>query len=245
MATPTIIPKYARETIGGTPVASSGCMPSLESGDHLTREEFERRYEAMAELKKAELINGVVYMSSAVRYRAHGQQHADLITWLGIYRFQTPGVEVGDNATLRLDELNDLQPDALLIIDPARGGQATISDDGYVESAPELVAEVASSSVSIDLHDKFDVYRRHKVREYIVWRVLDSAIDWFVVRGEQYEPLGLDADGVIKSVTFPGLWLDPAAMTKGDVARVFQVLQNGLASPEHSEFCSRLSSHQD
>ena len=38
----------------------------LEHGDHLTREEFERRYEAMPHVRKAELIEGVVYMPSPV-----------------------------------------------------------------------------------------------------------------------------------------------------------------------------------
>ena len=34
-------------------------IPPLESGDHLTRHEFERRYQARPDIKKAELIEGV------------------------------------------------------------------------------------------------------------------------------------------------------------------------------------------
>src|SRR3954454_9356608 len=144
-------------------------VPYLENGDHLTRAEFERRYDAMPHLKKAELIEGVVYMPSPVRYKHHSRPHFDLIGWLAQYRAATPGVEGGDNGSIRLDLDNMPQPDAFLMVLPECGGQARISDDDYVEGAPELVAEVASSSVSFDLHQKLQVYRRSGVREYAVW----------------------------------------------------------------------------
>src|SRR5499426_3500497 len=150
--------------------------PLLENGDRLTRPEFERRYEAMPHLKKAELIEGVVYVPSPVRHSYHGRQHAHLIGWLGYYEAHTPGVEASDNVTVRLDLDNEPQPDALLFIDPACGGQARIDADGYIEDAPERVAEVAASSASYDLHAKPRVYRRNGVHEYIVWRVLDQEI---------------------------------------------------------------------
>jgi Uma2 family endonuclease len=216
-------------------------IPPLEPGDRLTRDEFERRYAAMPHLKKAELIEGVVYVPSPVRVYRHGKPHADLITWMGVYRANTPGADGGDNTTARLDLDNEPQPDAMLFIEPARGGQVTISDDDYIEGAPELVAEVASSSESFDLHTKFNVYRRRGVKEYIVWRVLDKAIDWFVLSGQTYQPLAPDADGFMKSRVFPGLWLDAAAMLRGDLASVLAALQSGIASPEHGEFAKRLS----
>src|SRR5580704_12546620 len=84
-------------------------MPPLEPGDRLTREEFERRYEAMPHLKKAELIEGVVYMPSPVRHRRHGHPHFQLIGWLAAYEAATPGVEGGDNSTARLDLPNEPQ----------------------------------------------------------------------------------------------------------------------------------------
>jgi Uma2 family endonuclease len=215
-------------------------VPPLRNGDHLTRDEFERRYEAMPESVKAELIEGVVYLAAAVRAQEHGEPHADLLGWLSFYRAYTPGVRAGDNSTLRLDLDNDPQPDAYLRIEHERGGQATVDDDGYVSGPPELVAEVAASSVSIDRNTKFRVYRRNGVREYIIWRVEDEAIDWFVLRGTQYEPLPPDAAGLLKSEVFPGLWLDPAALLGGDLARVLAVLQQGLASLEHTAFVARL-----
>jgi len=212
----------------------------LENGDVLTRAEFERRYEAMPHLKKAELIEGVVYVPLPVRHRYHGHQHTHLVSWLGYYEAHTPGVEASDNVTVRLDLDNEPQPDALLFIDPACGGHALIDADGYIEGAPELVAEVASSSVSYDLHAKLRVYRRNGVREYIVWRVLDQEIDWFVLCSGQYERFPLDTEGLYRSEAFPGLWLDPAALLRGDLATVLAVVQRGLASPEHATFATQL-----
>jgi len=221
-------------------VAREHSVPLLENGDRLTRAEFERRYEAMPHLKKAELIEGVVYMPSPVRYRHHGAPHALLIGWLVQYAAGTPGVEVSDNSTVRLDLDNEPQPDALLLIDPTCGGQTRFSPDDVIEGSPELVAEVASSSVSYDLHAKLHVYRRNGVREYLVWRVVERAIDWFVLRAGQYERLSVDANGLVRSEVFPGLWLDPVALVRGDLATVLAIAQQGLGSPEHSTFVARL-----
>ena len=213
---------------------------SLENGDRLTREEFERRYDAMPHLKKAELIEGVVHVPSPVRFHKHGGPHFDMVTWFGVYRAATPGVLGGDSSTARMDLDNDPQPDVVLLIDPAWGGQPAIDADDFVECAPELVAEVASSSASYDLHSKLTVYRRNGVREYLVWRVLDRAIDWFVLRGGQFMPLAPDG-AMLKSEVFPGLWLDPAAIIRGDMIAVLSAVQQGLNSPEHAAFVARLS----
>lgn len=215
-------------------------IPLLEPGDHLTRDEFERRYDAMPGLKKAELIEGVVYMPSPVRLKHHGSPHTDLITWLGVYHANTPGVLVGANSTVRLDNDNEPQPDALMIVDSDLGGRARIDSDGYVASAPEWVGEVSASTASFDLHTKLRVYRRNQVQEYLVWRVLDHALDWFVLRGSEYKPLPLTSSGVYQSEVFPGLWLDPAALARFDLSTVLQVLQQGLASLEHQAFVARL-----
>jgi Uma2 family endonuclease len=218
----------------------NGATPPLENGDRLTRAEFERRYDAMPHLKKAELIEGEVYIPSPVRYRQHGHPHSRLVSWLGSYEMDSPGVEAGNNGSIRLDMDNELQPDGFLIILPERGGQAHISEDDFIEGAPELVAEVASSSVSYDLGKKLNVYRRCGVREYVVWRVRDRQVDWFVNREGRFEPLPPSADGILRSTVFPGLWLDPGALVQGEKARVKVILEQGLSSPEHAEFVSRL-----
>ncbi len=218
---------------------SSEAIPPLENGDRLTRAEFERRYDAMPGLK-AELIEGVVYMPSPVGHRKHGRPHFDLITWLGQYRGSTPGIDGGDNSSLRLDLDNMPQPDAFLMILPERGGRARFTGDDYIEGAPELIAEVASSSVSYDLHTKLHVYRRNGVREYLVLRTRDAAIDWFALREGSYEPLPLDEAGLLRSEAFPGLWLNPAALLEGDLAGVLQAGQLGIASLEHLAFVDHL-----
>lgn len=148
----------------------------LENGDCLTRGEFERRYQTLPFLKKAELIEGVVYMSSPVRV-SHGESPAHLLGWLYTYLMATPGISLADNTTVRLDADNEPQPDALLRIQV--GGQSRISGDGYIEGAPELMAEVAGSSASLDLRDKLRVYRRNQVQEYLVWRVYEGEMKLF------------------------------------------------------------------
>jgi hypothetical protein len=109
-------------------------LPPLEAGDRLTRVEFERRYEAMPHVKKAELLEGVVHMPSPVRAQSHGRPHAHV---------------------------------------------------------PTLV----------------------------------------------------DDAGLYKSEIFPGLWLDAAALVRGDITTVVAALDRGLASTEHAAFLARLESH--
>ncbi len=232
-----VSPSIGRPT---KPAASHDLIPPLVDGERLTRDEFERRYDAMPGLKKAELIEGVVRMPSPVRLDQHGDPHSCLVGWLWVYRAGTTGVQSGDNSSIRLDLGNMPQPDALLIVRPERGGRVRISADDYIEGGPELVAEVAASSVDDDLGGKQAAYRRNGVREYIVWRVLDRAVDWFVLRDDRYERLEPGADGILRSVVFPGLWLDPAALVSGDSARVLAVLQQGIGSAEHAEFVARL-----
>jgi Uma2 family endonuclease len=234
-----VIGTSTRRTPPGSPE-----VPSLEQGDHLTREEFERRYDAMPEVNKAELIEGVVHMPSPVRWKKHAGPHLDMITWLGVYKANTPGTDAGDRGTIRLDLENEPQPDAALIVEPAYGGRVQLSADDYIEGAPDLVAEVAASSVSIDLNAKLRVYLRNSVREYIVWRAQDQTVDWFVLRRSQYDRNSLSADGLYKSVAFPGLWLDPNALEQGDLAHVLRVLQKGVDSPEHQDFVTQLARHK-
>jgi Uma2 family endonuclease len=223
-----------------TEAPCNGAIPPLENGDRLTLAEFERRYEAMPEIKKAELIEGVVHMPSPVRQRYHGRQHSHLNFWLCAYEGSTPGVEVGDNSTVRLDLHNVPQPDCLLFVQPEHGGRVRIGAKGYIEGAPDLVAEVASSSASYDLGEKLGAYRRNGAREYVVWRVLERQIDWFLLHEERCEPVNPAADGILRSTVFPGLWLDPAALIRGDVNAVFAIVQQGLNSPEHADFVVRL-----
>jgi Uma2 family endonuclease len=225
--------------IPNSPSSPASHLPPLESGDRLTRTEFERRYHAMPHVKKAELIEGVVYVPSPLRFEPHARPHGHLITWLGVYEAHTSGVKMGDNPTVRLDLDNEPQPDAVLLIDEAVGGRSHLSEDGYIEGAPELVAEVAASSAAYDLYDKKTAYRRNGVQEYIVWQVFDQKLDWFVLREGEYQLQTVDDRGVLRSEVFPGLWLAVEALLSHQMAQVLEVLQAGLNSPEHVAFVER------
>jgi hypothetical protein len=214
-------------------------IPPLQPGDHMTAEEFHCRYLAMPDLKKAELIDGVVFMPSPISIEGHGSPHVDLAGWLCVYRAFTPGVEAGDNSTVLIpDGKSEPQPDLLLRILPKCGGR-TNTIDKYVSGGPKHIDEIAASSVSYDLHSKLRVYHKAGVLEYVVWRVWDRAIDWFVRTEQDYQKIDPEA-GVYRSHVFPGLWLDADAMIGGDMQRVLAVLQQGLATPEHASFCEKL-----
>jgi Uma2 family endonuclease len=217
-------------------------VPPLEPGDRLTRAEFERRWEAMPELKRAELIEGVVYMAAAVRNRKHGKPNRWISALLGKYEASTPGTSGADNVSVRLDLDNMPQPDCVLIIEPPHSQSVTISDDDYLEGAPELIVEIASSSASYDLGAKLNAYRRNGVPEYIVWRVLDGEFDWFVLHEGAYLRNLCHDDGIVRSTAFPGLWLDTRALLSGKLATAFETLDCGLATPEHEAFVKQFSS---
>lgn len=218
-------------------------IPPLENGDKLTRYEFERRYNATPNLKKAELTEGIVYiMPAALRFRSHGQPHGWILTWLGTYEAATSGVALGVEPTVRLDLDNEPQPDAVLLIVPEAGGQTRLSEDDYIEGAPELVVEIAASSAAIDLHGKKQAYRRNGVKEYIVWQVLDQKLTWFSLEQGEYLELVPDNEGILRSRVFPGLWLAATELLAGNMQGVLKVLQAGLQSAEHGDFIKKLGS---
>jgi len=213
----------------------------LENGDRLSRHEFERRYAESPDIKKAELIEGVVYVASPLRFQRHAEPHAKLMIWLGNYQIYTPGIKLGIEPTIRLDQDNEPQPDGVLLIDESLGGKSRITDDDYIEGAPELVAEIAASSAAYDLYDKKKAYKRNGIQEYIVWQSLENKLDWFQLYDSEYILLQPDTEGIIKSQVMPGLWLSVTALLAGDMVKVLEVLQTGLNSPEHTEFLRRLS----
>jgi Uma2 family endonuclease len=213
-------------------------LPPLHAGDHLTRTEFERRYAAMPHIKKAELIEGIVYMPSPVSL-GHSKIHADIMKWLGFYQLHTPGVLLVDNATIRLDFENEVQPDAALFIEPERGGRARI-EGGYLAGTPELLIEVALSSVAYDLHEKLRVYRRNGVQEYMVLMVLEHEMRWFQLVEGEYKLLITGEDGVLRSQVFPGFQLHPDMFWTDDLVGSRQLLEAGMATEEHKAFVATL-----
>jgi Uma2 family endonuclease len=203
---------------------------SLEAGDNLTREEFHRRYCQRPDIKKAELIDGVVYVPSPVRLRYHGRQTGFVMAWLGMYVSQHPEVILGDNATVYMLGQVEVQPDAFLW--RQESGGAYENEDGYLEGAPQLVVEVAASSASYDLHQKKEAYRRNGVAEYVVWRVMDAAIDWLRLVDGEYVAVQPDSGRMIESDQFPGLRLHVPRMLAGDLAAVLAAVRAPAANPD-------------
>ena len=216
--------------------------PLLHNGDRMNAAEFEARHTAMPYLKKAELLRGVVYMASPVSLLYHGQPHSEIVGWLLMYRSLTRGVLSGDNTTVRLGTKDQPQPDALLLIPPSAGGQATIQSDGFVSGGPEFACEIAYTSANYDLGVKKEIFAEHGVREYLVWIIDAKSLEWFVLRDGKYVSHATDADDIFRSTIFPGLWLDWKALLTGDLARVFAVVQQGCATQEHQAFVERLAS---
>lgn len=213
--------------------------PPLENGARLTSREFLRRYEAMPEIKKAELIEGVVYMPPPVS--AHHSEPDNLIqTWLGTYAAHTPGVHCYTNTTVQLGPRNTPQPDACLCLKPGRGGQARLNEMKHLIGAPELIAEIAATSASLDLGDKLEAYAVAGVREYLVWRTLERGFDCFVLEDADYLKVKPDARGCIRSGVFPGLVLDTRALLAMNGAKVLALLQRSLGSSAHKTFAANL-----
>jgi Uma2 family endonuclease len=213
--------------------------PPLENGARLMAPEFLRRYEAMPEVKKAELIEGIVYMPPLVS-ADHSQPDSLIQTWLGTYAAMTPGVECFTNTTVLLGPRNTPQSDACLCLKPGRGGQTRFNEKKYLVGAPELIAEVAATSASLDLGDKLEAYAVSGVREYVVWRTLEAGIDWFTLEDAEYLARKPDARGLLRSLVFPGLILDVNALLAMELATVLAVLRRGLASASHKTFAANL-----
>ena len=244
MTAPATLPPTRRPRV--VPIAPP--VPPLRDGDRMDAEEFLRRYWATSEDFRAELIGGVVHVSSPAGLlktpaEGHGDPLFDLITWLGIYRTSVSGVVGATDATTVLGPRAVPQPDACLRIQPEAGGQSGRTADDLIDGPPEFVAEVANSSTRTDLGPKLEDYRAAGVREYLVWRTADGELDWFVLRGTgdaaRFEPLAGDG-GILKSEAFPGLWLDRAALLRRDMRAVLAALRRGLESPAHHAFASRL-----
>ena len=224
---------------GRSPAGTTMADPPLVDGQRLDQAEFMRRYELTPHGFKAELIGGIVHVASPLS-SPHGRGSFGISTWLGVYCAHTPGTDGLDNATTLMDDLGVPQPDSQLRILPECGGQGR-EEGEYVAGAPELVAETARSSRKIDLGTRRDDYERAGVREYIVVALDSREVHWLLRRGDRLVRIDPDPDGIHRSGVFPGLWLDPAALLRKDLAGVIAVLERGLATPEHAAFVAQLA----
>jgi Uma2 family endonuclease len=222
-------------------VAAIPLLPPLRGGDRLTSAEFIRRWEAMPELKHAELIDGIVFMSSPVS-TTHGDQHVSLSGWLWLYAEHTPGCRGGGESTWIMGPKDVQQPDIALRILPEYGGQSTLAGK-YLGGAPELIVEVSGSSTSRDLGLKLDLYRRVGVRENLTILVNPQQVIWRQLVRERYKEIAPDEDGLLRSRLFPGLWLDPAAVWDRERS-LRTAVELGTLSPEHTAFVRRLAARK-
>jgi Uma2 family endonuclease len=213
-----MLPVDNKSSQSGDP--ASPLLP-FENGDSLHSQEFLRRYERMPQLKKAELIEGVVYMGSPTSIR-HAKPDNLIQLWLGAYASLHPETEALTNVTVILDPENTVQPDALLRRLPAHGGLTRENEQGYLVGPPELIVEIASSSASIDLRDKKRAYCRNGVREYIVWLVAERRLEWLCLETDDYHPQPADLRNHLHSRVFPGLILPVEPLLACDTATVLR-----------------------
>jgi Uma2 family endonuclease len=216
-------------------------VPPLAQGDKLTRDEFLRRWELHPEIKWAELIGGRVYIMSSPLSLDHGDTDFCASSWLGTYVLHTPGIRGSNNATVLMLE-DAPQTDVHLRIVPEHGGQSSV-EGKFLKGAPELGLEVSLSSAAYDLHEKLELYEEAGVKEYVVVLLYEREVRWHRLTDDGYVVHAPDADGIHRSVVFPGLWLDAKALLAGDMVRVQAVLNEGLQSREHAEFVARLAAN--
>lgn len=210
----------------------------LVTGERMTVEEFLRCWEELPDLKNAELIDGVVHVASPVS-REHGSIDTLIHWWLAHYAHATPGCHAGNNSTwLMLDSAP--QPDAFLRILPAHGGQSG-DDRLYCTGAPELAVEICLTSTEVDFGPKRKLYQRAGVQEYITIELFRKRLVWHVLQDGVYFYQEYPPDGILRSLVFPGLWLDVAAFWVEDGAKMLAALNTGLSSEDHQKFVERLA----
>lgn len=218
-------------------------LPPLEAGQFLDQSTFHDRYEAMPDGTWAELVGGRVYMPSPLR-NEHGEYDDHVAFWVVRYKRSAKGLRSGKNSTVMLGRFGETQPDGHLRIPEEFRGQTHI-EDGFIVGAPELVIEIARSSRNYDLNEKKSEYEEAGVKEYIVVELDPDRVHWFIRRGDHFEDLSPGADGIYRSEVFPGLWLDPDALLNEDLDRLSEILEQGLATPEHAAFVAKLAAARE
>jgi Uma2 family endonuclease len=221
-------------------------LPPLVEGQQLDQATFHALYEAMPERVKAELIGGIVRMASPVH---NDHVRALRLVYVSLDYFADrvldgEALEAMSDVTTILSPRDEVQPDVQLRIRAEYGGM-TRDDPGYIAGTPELVVEVSGTSRNTDLGRKRDAYGQAGVSEYIVVDLENGEVIWHVLRDGQLIRVDPDADGFYRSVTFPGLWLDPAALLANDRRQFRRVIDRGVASPEHAAFLIRLAAARE
>lgn len=71
--------------------------------------------------------------------------------------------------------------------------------------------------------------------------MLSLNVAWFRLQAEEFVLIEPDADGIIRSSSFPGLWLAVPALCSGNMMQVLNVLQLGIADEAHQAFIQELA----
>jgi Uma2 family endonuclease len=221
------------------PTTASVSPPPLRDGDRLSSHEFMRRWEAMPDLKHAELIDGIVHMPSPI-LQVHGTFDFLLSSWLTYYVTATRGCGASGEATWLMFPDNVPQPDMALMILPEYGGQSSV-ERGYATGAPELIIEISVTTAAKDSGVKLRLYERAGVREYLIVQPRKQRLTWKHLAENKYREIEAGPDGLLKSRVFPGLWLDPVSLWNDDLPGLAATVQRGLATAEHADFVADLS----
>ena len=72
-----------------------------------------------------------------------------------------------------------------------------------------------------------------------------QVVHHFVLQNRRYQERSADADGILLSTIFPGLWLDVDALLKLDGQRLMDTSRQGIGLPEHAAFVGRLREQRD
>jgi len=209
----------------------------LAPGDRMELKEFLERWDQLPELKFAELIDGVVYMPSAVSL-PHGDFDRLAGSVFGYYRLRSGICSGSTNATWLMRE-SAPQPDLALYLQPEYGGQTKIGPRKLGSGIPELTVEVCISSRSYDLGPKLALNERVGVPEYLAILTEEKRFEWRTLVQDSYQFLQPD-NGVFRSRILPGLWIDEPAFWRADGPRLLTVLEDGMDSPEFLEFKRKL-----
>ncbi len=214
-------------------------IPPLEPGDHTDQPTFHERYKQSPDDFRAELVEGIVFMPSPLG-NDPSRYPSRIVAWLGQYVAATPGTDFKDNPTVILRSHSEPQPDAVLVVEPDRGGRTGISEDGFVTGPPELVIEVATSTEAYDLYEKRRDYERAGVAEHIVVAAREPRVQYFLLENGRFREEAA-TDGVFRSRAFPGLWLDETALLRLDMNTLLRTLRQGLDTSAHSTFVDQLT----
>jgi Uma2 family endonuclease len=229
-----------QNSIGSDDPSPAVTEPFLYDGQRLDQPTFHELYLKTSERFRAELIDGVVHLRNGRVSSRHGQSHSALIGFLFQFSLDTPGTRAMGRVTVIFGPKSELEPDIMLLIGRDSGGRMQTNPEGILVGTAELVIEIGDDTLEIDLNAKKADYERAGANEYLVLDVPNRRFRWFVNRGGRFETLPRDEDGLYRSPTFPGLWLDPEAFLRDDGLAVMATLRRGLESPQHADFVERL-----